>query len=261
MDSITRLPVDSTRPIRALSRGLDVLIELNRVERAAINTLAHAVNLPRTTTYRILETLRLDGYVERDSYDDCYRPTAMVRALSNGFDDKARVAHIAKPHLVHLGAKIAWPVAIATPSDTFMMIRESTDSISPLALEQTGAGFRLPLLTSAAGRAYLAFISAPQRLAVLEALSHSKVPADHALNRAQIDALLAETRTQGFGMAQRPRRVSEETSLAIPIRVKDQVLATVSVRYAATAVPLPKAIEQFLPKMRAVAQQIEQEFA
>jgi len=44
---------DSTRPIRALNRGLDVLTELNRLERAAINTLAAAVGLPRTTTYRI----------------------------------------------------------------------------------------------------------------------------------------------------------------------------------------------------------------
>ena len=72
---------ESTRPIRALNRGLDVLTELNRLERAAINTIAQAVELPRTTTYRILETLRLAGYVERDPHDDCYRPTIMVRAL------------------------------------------------------------------------------------------------------------------------------------------------------------------------------------
>jgi hypothetical protein len=33
---------ESTRPIRALNRGLEVLTELNRLERAAINTLANA---------------------------------------------------------------------------------------------------------------------------------------------------------------------------------------------------------------------------
>ena len=104
---------DSTRPIRALNRGLDVLTALNRLERAAINTLANAVELPRTTTYRILETLRLAGYVERDAHDDCYRPTIMVRALSDGFDDEAMVAHIAKPHLAALCTQIVWPVAIA----------------------------------------------------------------------------------------------------------------------------------------------------
>src|SRR5882762_11130253 len=80
---------ESTRPIRALNRGLEVLVELNRLERAAINTLAGAVRLPRTTTYRILETLRLAGYVVRDPHDDCYRPTIMVRALSEGFDDRS----------------------------------------------------------------------------------------------------------------------------------------------------------------------------
>lgn len=94
----------STRPIRALNRGLEVLTQLNRLERAAINTLAHVLELPRTTTYRILETLRLAGYVERDPHDDCYRPTVRVRALSDGFDAAAMVAHIAKPHLAALGA-------------------------------------------------------------------------------------------------------------------------------------------------------------
>src|SRR5260370_33034701 len=113
---------DSTRPIRALNRGLDVLTELNRLERAAINTLAAAVGLPRTTTYRILETLRLAGYVVRDPDDDCYRPTIMVRALSDGFDDEAMVAHIAKPHLAAPGAPIRWPVRSATPAGATIIV-------------------------------------------------------------------------------------------------------------------------------------------
>lgn len=252
---------DSTRPIRALNRGLEVLTELNRLERAAINTLAAAVSLPRTTTYRILETLRLAGYVDRDAHDDCYRPTIMVRALSEGFDDQALVAHIAKPLLANLGSQIVWPVAVATPSGATMMIRETTDRQSPLALEQYSAGVRVPMLASAAGRAYLAFCPAQQRDAVLEQLARSSLPEDRmARNRIEVERLLHETRTQGFGMAHRARRVSEETSLAIPVRARDTILATVTVRYAATALPLRTAVEQFLPKMREVAQKIEAQF-
>lgn len=252
---------ESTRPIRALNRGLEVLTELNRLERAAINTLANAVGLPRTTTYRILETLRLAGYVERDEHDDCYRPTIMVRALSEGFDDEAMMAHLAKPHLAALCEAIVWPIAIATPAGAAMMIRETTDRQSPLALEQVGAGIRVPMLTSAAGRAYLAYCTAPQREALLDMLARSSLPEDRLVrSRVEVERLLNETRTQGFGMAQRARRVSEETSIAIPVRVKDRVLATISVRYAATAVPLRTAIEQFLPKMRDVVVKIEREF-
>jgi IclR family transcriptional regulator, mhp operon transcriptional activator len=252
---------ESTRPIRALHRGLDVLTELNRLERAAINTLAAAVRLPRTTTYRILETLRLAGYVARDPHDDCYQPTIMVRALSDGFDDEAMVAHISKPHLAALGAQLVWPVAIATPSGATMMIRETTDQESPLALEHYRAGVRVPMLASAAGRAYLAFCSGSERDALLELLSRSSLPEDRiARSRVEVERILNETRTQGFGMAHRARRVSEEVSLAIPVRAKNRILAAVIVRYAATAVPLRTAVEQFLPKMREVAHKIETEF-
>src|ERR1700755_2011368 len=185
---------ESTRPIRALNRGLDVLTELNRLERAAINTLAAAVGLPRTTTYRILETLRLAGYVDRDAHDDCYRPTIMVRALSDGFDDEALVGHIAKPLLAALGAQIVWPVAVATPSGSTMMIRETTDRESPLALEHYTAGVRVPMLGSAAGRAYLAFCAPAQREALLELLSRSSSPDDRlARNRVEVERLLNET--------------------------------------------------------------------
>ncbi len=251
---------DSTRPIRALNRGLEVLTELNRLERAAINTIAQAVRLPRTTTYRILETLRLAGYVDRDPHDDCYRPTIMVRALSDGFDDEAMLAHLARPHLSALCEQIVWPVAIATPSGSAMMIREATDHQSPLALEHYGAGVRVPMLASAAGRAYLAFCAAPQREALLEMLSRSSLPEDRlARNRQEVERLLNETRTQGYGISQRARRVSEETSLAIPVRAKDRVLASVTVRYSASAVPLRTALDQFLPKMRDVATKVERE--
>jgi IclR family mhp operon transcriptional activator len=185
----------------------------------------------------------------------------MVRALSEGFDDEAMIAHIAKPHLAALCTSIVWPIAIVTPSGSVMMIRETTDMQSPLALEQYGAGIRVPMLTSAAGRAYLAYCSTPQREALLELLSRSSLPEDRLVrSRVEVERILNETRTQGYGMAQRARRVSEETSLAIPVRIKDRVLATISVRYAATAVPLRTAVEQFLPKMRDVVAKIEQEF-
>ncbi len=251
----------STRPIRSLNRGLDVLTTLNRLERAAINTLASEARLPRTTTYRILETLRLAGYVDRDEHDDCYRPTIMVRALADGFNDEAMVAHIAKPHLNALGAQIVWPVAVATPSGATMTIRETTDHQSPLALEHYNIGVHVPMLGSAAGRAYLAFCSSPQRDALLELLSRSSLPEDRlARSPLDVDRLLNETRAQGFGMAHRARRVSGETSLAVPVRGKGRILGTVTVRYAATALPLRTAVDQFLPKMRDVAQKIEAEF-
>ena len=252
---------DSLRPIRALNRGLEVLMELNRRERATVNVLAKAVGLPRTTAYRILETLRVAGYVERNLDDQYYQPTVMVRALSEGFDDEAMVSHIARPHLTALCAALVWPVAIATPSADAMVIRETTDRQSPLALEQLNSGIRVSLLGSAAGRAYLAYCSAPQREKLLELLLKSPAVEDRIVrDRAEVERILNETRAQGYGMAQRARRVSEEVSLAIPVRGKDRVLATISIRYSANAVPMRTALNQFLPNMRDAVMKIEREF-
>jgi IclR family mhp operon transcriptional activator len=252
-------PRQPTRPIRALSRGLEVLAELNRRERAPIHTLSSAVRLPRTTTFRILETLRLAGFVERDARDDCYRPTVHVRSLADGFDDEAMVAHIGKTYLPALAAEIVWPIDIATPAGTAMLVRET--SRSPLALEPNGTGEMLPMLTSAAGRTYLAFSKAAVREAVLDSLAHTASPEERlARDRPEIERILQESRRQGFGLSQRARRISQEITLALPLCAGERVLGTLAVRFAATAVPLRNAIEQFLPKMREVAGRIEAEF-
>ena len=79
--------MDSTRPIRALMRGLDALTILNLRDGVTVSEVAHEIRLPRTTVYRILETLCLSGFVHRDSADERYRLTIMVRTLSAGFDD------------------------------------------------------------------------------------------------------------------------------------------------------------------------------
>ena len=253
-------PRQATRPIRALSRGLEVLAELNRRERAPIHTLSSAVRLPRTTTFRILETLRLAGFVERDAHDDCYRPTVHVRSLADGFDDEAMIAHIGKAYLPALAKEIVWPMDIATPAGTGMLVRET--SRSPLALEPSGSGDLLPMLTSAAGRTYLAFSKAEVREAVLEALARTAPPDERlARDRPEIERILQESRTQGFGLSQRARRISQELTLALPLRAGERVLGTLAVRCAATAVPLRNALEQFLPKMRDVISKIEAEFA
>ncbi len=253
--------MESTRPIRALIRGLDALTVLNLRNGATVSEVAQEIRLPRTTTYRILETLSHAGFVYRDPVDDRYRLTIMVRGLSDGFDDEAWITQIARPHLNELTRDIVWPVAIASLSGTSMMVRESTDHTSPLAVERFSAGFRVPLLTSASGRVFLAYSSVSQRESLLDILSRSTREADQlAGNRGEVQKILTEARSQGYATAVRPRRVTDEITMAVPIQIEDRVLAAVSVRFSGTAVPLKLAVERFLPKLRETAGNIRATF-
>jgi IclR family mhp operon transcriptional activator len=253
--------MESTRPIRALMRGLDTLAVLNLKNGATVTEVAAEIRLPRTTTYRILETLCTAGYVFRDPADDRYRLTILVRGLSDGYDDEAWVTQIAKGYIYELCRDVVWPVAIASLSGTTMMVRETTDHRSPLAVERYSAGFRVPILVSASGRAYLANCPAQQRDTLLEILARSTREEDAlARNRNELNRILADARAQGFATAVRPRRVSDEVSLAVPIQVDDRVLACLTIRWSATAVPLKMAVERFLPRMRETAARIRAKF-
>jgi IclR family transcriptional regulator, mhp operon transcriptional activator len=254
--------MESTRPIRALMRGLDALTVLNLRDGATVSEVAQEIRLPRTTVYRILETLCNAGFIFRDAADDRYRLTILVRALSDGFDDEAWVTQIAKPYIHELCREIVWPVAIATLSGTTMLVRESTDHSSPLAIERYSAGFRAPLLTTAAGRVYLANSPAPQRDTLIEILARSNKEEDHpARARAELLRLLGETKVSGYATATRTRRLMDEISIGVPILLHDRVLAALTVRFAASAVPLKSGLERFLPKLRQCAARISTLFS
>lgn len=252
---------DSTRPIRALLRGLDALAALNLRDGCTVSDMAADIKVPRTTAYRILETLCLAGYVYRDPVDDRYRLTVDVRRLSDGFDDEAWVSQIARPVVQGLCAETAWPVSLLTLSGTTMVIRETTDPHSRLALERDTVGTRLPLLTSAAGRAHLAWCPRPEREALVDILSRSPREEDAlARNPGELSRVLNEAREQGYASAVRARRLADEVSLAVPIVLAGRVLACLALRLSASAVPVKTALERFLPRLLESADRIRAQF-
>ena len=254
--------MESTRPIRALIRGLEALAVLNRRNGATVSEVTSEIKLPRTTTYRILETLSEAGYVFRDPADDRYRLTLMVRSLADGFDDEAWITQIGRPCINDLCREIVWPVTLLSPAGTSMMIRDTTDHASPLAVERFNAGFRLPLLMSASGRVYLAFCQPEHRDALLDILSRSTREEDKlARSRPEVEKILEETRELGYATSVRTRRVSEEVAMSVPVLIGDRVLATIAVRFSASAVPLRLAVERFIPKLLDTARVMRERFS
>jgi IclR family mhp operon transcriptional activator len=247
--------MESTRPIRALMRGLDAMTVLNSRDGATVSEVAQEIRLPRTTVYRILETLCNAGFVFRDAVDDRYRLTVLVRGLAEGFDDEEWVAEVAKPQIEELGRDVVWPIGVATLSSGAMMFRETTDHSTPLATERYSAGVRAPLLASAAGRAYLAFCPAAQREQLLDQLARSNKDDDKPARtqRADIERMLGEAQAQGYATATRTRRLVDEVSVAVPVMLGERVLAVVSLRFTTSALPAKAGLDRFLPKLRQCA--------
>jgi IclR family mhp operon transcriptional activator len=238
---------------RSLGRGLKMLAILNTGGEHRVASLARAVKLPRSTAFRLLCTLVEEGYVWRDPATDIYHPTAMVRALSDGFDGTARLVQAAHTLVTELGKQLIWPVNLATLSGTSVLLRQTSDATSPLAVVRYSAGYRAPLLDRAAGFVLLAFSDRPQSQMLLDLIYRQDAPERPQIERAAAERMIAEVRELGFSCVHRAGPASERSSLSVPVLAGGDTLAALSVRFARSAVTQPIIMERFLPALRQAA--------
>ena len=162
--------------VRSLSRGLDILNLLNIRDSATPAELAQELNIPRATVYRLLETMADKNFIYRHSSDNRFRMTDKVRTLSDGFTEEDHMANIARDSLNEITEELVWPVSLATISGIDLIVRENTDRLSPLAVEQFTIGSRMPILSSASGICILAFMEPKARNIVLDTIATANRP-------------------------------------------------------------------------------------
>ncbi|WP_397475038.1 DNA-binding transcriptional regulator [Pusillimonas sp.] len=250
--------------VRGLARGLHVLSALNLcVEgRASSGELAKMTGLHRTTVRRLLETLSSQGYVWRSDSDDSFQLALKVRELSEGFTDMEWISTIASPVMGALLPKVVWPSDLSLPTGEMMQVRETTHRFSPLSFHRVMVGRRLPMLLTAAGRAYFGYCSDERREQILKLLhagndEQSRLAADSSYIRN----LLARVRTDGYGTNEGEWNHDLEKgkigAIAVPILQQGHAVACLSVIYLLKAVRMDDAVAEYLPALRDAAAKIE----
>jgi IclR family transcriptional regulator, mhp operon transcriptional activator len=235
---------------------------MNRAEGgwSDIRNLSAETGLHRTTVRRLLETLIADGLVRRSASDDSYRLTLEVRALSEGFTDDEWISQVATPVLGELLQQVVWPSDLTTLDGDAMVIRETTHRFSPLSFHRAMVRVRLPLLTTASGRAYLAFCPDEERRQLLQVLAGSPATAAMVRNKPFIDRMIETARAAGFATnvsewLQEPKIAA----LAVPIFGAGQVMGCLNVVFLKRAMSIEQAQLNYLPYLRAAAEKISRE--
>lgn len=255
--------------VRGLARGLAVLEALNHSPEGCATPaeLAAITGLHRTTVRRLLETLVAEGYVLRSPSHqaDTYLLSIRVRQLSDGFTDDDLVAALAPPVLLDLVRHVVWPSDLATPDGPGMLIRETTHRFSPLSFHSAMAGVRLPLLTTAAGRVYLAFCAESERDAML-AMLRKGVGGEQqqrlAHDASYIRNLVARVRERGYALNQGDMDDARKTgAIAVPVWEDQRLVAAINIVYLERAVSADDAVARYLPHLLDAARQLEKRLA
>ena len=222
--------------IPVIDRMMDVLFLLEkRAGGATIRDLVDRLGLPRTTVYRILNTLQFHDMVRR-SGDGSYRLGPRLLALaartiadSHDFD----LATLSKPHLERLAQETGEACKVSVRDGDSVLVVAGVQGTREYALTVV-PGQHLPLHAGAAGKILLAF--APKAdLAAFLARPLARYTSRTLADKKRLQADLAKIRRQGWAQDKGEYAPSIH-AIAAPIPDRNgAVIAALSVPFLAGA--------------------------
>jgi DNA-binding IclR family transcriptional regulator len=185
--------------VTALARGLEVLSVFRSRDRMLGNQeLARRSGLPKSTVSRLTYTLTKLGYLEPaqdEAGNSGYRLGSAVLALGSTMLARLDMRALARPLMQELADHSQAMVSLGMRDRLSMIYVENCRSESALTLS-LDVGSRIPLATTAMGRAYLAGCSDTERADLLERV-RERDPASWPQVKAGIDQALEQYRTLG----------------------------------------------------------------
>ncbi|WP_234483429.1 IclR family transcriptional regulator [Noviherbaspirillum pedocola] len=154
--------------VTALARGLDLLACFRSGDKLLGNQeLAERSRLPKSTVSRLTYTLTKLGYLQYDEALGKYRLGSATLALGSAMLSRLDIRQLARPLMQELADFSQTMVSLGMRDRLSMIYVENCRSQAALTL-RLDVGARIPIASTAMGRAYLAEVSSAERNDILE---------------------------------------------------------------------------------------------
>lgn len=213
--------------VPGLERGLRMLQLFDRTRRfLTAAELARALDIPRSTAFRIAQTLEFLGFLEREG--DRYRAGPAVLRLGFEYIASLEVAELARPVIDRLrdATSLSAQLVIRDGREVVVVVKASPPSTFA---SNVTVGTRLPAHATILGRVLLS--DADDRM--LQALYPDATLPQHSPRAprtlAELKRLLREDRARGYAVSE---SFFEQGISAVAAPVRDQtgaIVATISV--------------------------------
>ena len=244
--------------VPGLQRGLQILSAFNR-DRTEIGApeIAKELDIPRSTVFRLMQTLEFMGFIEKVKNSSEYR--LGVGVLSLGFE------YIASLEFTELARPILEKLRDDTGFSAHLVIRDGWDVVFVLkfAAKDTFAnsvnvGLRLPAHSSILGRMLLADLSDAELKHVFPEGQLSKFSDQTPTTLVEMEKLLEEDRKLGYAIG---ASYFQNGIGSISAQVRDssrRVVAAINVIYHDSMVKKSDVEEKYLDRVLQAASEISQ---
>ena len=185
--------------IQSLSRGLAAL-ELVAQHSLTPRALADALDVDRSTAYRILTTLAVHGFVERDPHSEQYIISSRkIFALSSTIGASAHWPSLATPLMKQLRDDIGEAVSLAVLQGDEVVYVNHLPSLEALTVGPL-LGLRRPVYVSAVGKAIIAFLPDAECEDLIEQLELKALTPHTITSQKALWQELARVQEQGYAV-------------------------------------------------------------
>src|SRR5258708_34267587 len=129
--------------VRSVVRALHLLRLVNE-QRGLTQQDIHVLSgLPKPTVFRLLQTLKHEGYVEPDGARGVFHVARKALELSSGYTERTMIVKAAAPIALATTRKIIkWPLAIGALDRGAVVVRYTSMPYSPLGFLMLPLGHR-----------------------------------------------------------------------------------------------------------------------
>jgi len=243
--------------IASLAHGLSVLEAVAaHTEDIQLATLADAVGMKKTSTWRLVHTLVEMGYVYQDPKTRSFRPAPRVLSLGYAYFDSLDLKQLSSPFLRELSAQCGETVNLAVlDRDELVYIeRIRTSQIVNINLH---VGSRLPLYSTSLGRALICEMPGVWLQDYLARLSSDPRAKDYLHSgKNSLVKTLEEVRKLKYSLNDE-ELVKGLRSIASPVRsATGEIVAAVGIAVPSSRVTITDLRRNFSPELLSTTERI-----
>ncbi len=187
--------------VNSVEKAARILKHLSRVGSATVASVATQLELPRSTTYKILVTLEAEGLVERDAGGQTFHLGYRLIELGHRAQEEIDLFGVAHPYLVALNKQTDETVHLTVLDGVEVLYVDCVESTRRLRTYSV-IGVRAPLYCTAVGKAILAG-AAPDLIDAVVAAGLQPVTKWTITDRTSLEAELERTRHRGYSVDNR----------------------------------------------------------
>lgn len=187
--------------VRAVARAMGVLSAFHETDRPlSLTEISRAAELDRSTTQRIVHTLRKLGYIQRDQYDQGYVPG--IRIYDHIFDSMRlnRLIQRAVPYLLDLRSAVNERVDLSLIDD-LRLVYAARFQPKREVIHAMMVGLSVPIYCTSTGWAVLARLPEDQARDIIRRSERRSYTPKTLTDEEAIMDKVAQAREQGYIIA------------------------------------------------------------